>query len=100
MSWLKAEKSGSVSITVHVQPKSSRNRIAGLHGEAVKICVTAPPVDGKANKAVIAFLSNFFNIPKSSVTLIKGAQSRSKRFLLAGPTLAEVKQLVEDAHQK
>lgn len=80
--------STSVSLSVHVQPKASRTRIAGLHGEALKLCITSPPVDGKANGAVIQFFAKLFKIPKAAVTLASGEASRDKRIILAGVSLA------------
>lgn len=76
--------STSVSLSVHVQPKASRTRIAGLHGEALKLCITSPPVDGKANGAVIRFFAELFKIPKAAVTIASGEASRDKRIILAG----------------
>ena len=80
----------SISLFIHVQPKSSRTRIAGLHGDAVKLCITAPPVDGKANAAVIRFFAKLFKIPKASVTIASGETSRDKRLVLAGLSAAQV----------
>jgi len=67
MTYLRALADGdSISLSIHVQPKASRTRIAGLHGDAVKLCITSPPVDGKANAAVIQFLAKLFKIPKAA----------------------------------
>ena len=88
MTCLRLAKDGTVLLTVHVQPKASRARVAGLFGdEAVKICITAPPVDGKANEALIRFLAALFKLPKSAVTLEAGQQGRTKQFRLTGITL-------------
>ena len=87
--FLKEGKDGFPLLTVYVQPKSSRNKIAGIHGQAIKLCITAPPVDGKANKAVIGFFAKLFHLPKSQVTLHSGQQSRTKRLQLTGLTLSE-----------
>lgn len=81
--------SASVSLVIHVQPKASRTRIAGLHGEALKLCITSPPVDGKANGAVIEFFAKLFKIPKAAVTIASGETSRDKRIILAGITAAQ-----------
>lgn len=91
MTWLRLGKDGTVLLTVHVQPKASRAKVAGLFGdEAVKICITAPPVDGKANEALIAFLAKLFKLPKSAITLDAGQQSRTKQFRLTGITPDEI----------
>ncbi len=79
----------SVSLSVHVQPKASRTRIAGLHGDALKLCITSPPVDGKANAAVIEFFAKLFKIPKAAVTLASGETSRDKRLVLTGISTAQ-----------
>lgn len=93
--WL-VEKSGpAVLLTVYAQPKASRTRIAGLHGDTLKICVAAPPVDGKANEALLKFLSKLFRIPKSSVTIQSGEQSRTKRFLLEGLSHDAAKKIID-----
>ena len=95
MTWLRLGKDGTVLLTVHVQPKASRAKVAGLFGDdAVKICITAPPVDGKANEALIKFLATLFKLPKSAVTLDAGQQSRTKQFRLTGITLAAAEQLL------
>ena len=87
--------SASVSLSVHVQPKASRTRIAGLHGEALKLCITSPPVDGKANGAVIQFFAKLFKIPKTAVTIASGEASRDKRIILAGVSLARAEAVLQ-----
>ncbi|MCK5340508.1 MAG: YggU family protein [Desulfobulbaceae bacterium] len=95
MPYLSQDKSGGIALTVHVQPKASRNRIIGLHGDALKISITAPPVEGKANKAIISFLAGLFHIPKSAITLKSGQQSRTKRFLLSRISPDEVRDIID-----
>ena len=97
MEFLTEGKDGSPLLTVYVQPKSSQNKIAGIHGEAIKLMITAPPVDGKANKAVTTFIAKFFHLPKSNVTLHSGQQSRTKRLQLAGLSLEEAKTILAKA---
>ncbi|MDH4332707.1 MAG: DUF167 domain-containing protein [Desulfobulbaceae bacterium] len=79
----------SVSLSIHVQPKSSRTRIAGLHGDAVKLCITSPPVDGKANAAVIQFFAKLFKIPKNAITIARGETSRDKGLIIRGVAAAD-----------
>lgn len=67
-----------------VQPRASRNKLVGLQGDALKVALTAPPVDGAANQACTVFLAKLTGLPKSSVRLVAGAASRHKRFLLEG----------------
>jgi len=90
-------KDGVVLIDVYVQPKSSQNKMVGLFDQAVKVAITAPPVDGKANKAVGVFLAAFFHVPKSSVQIHSGLQSRKKRFALNGISEEEVRNRVLEA---
>ncbi len=69
----------------HLQPKASRDEFAGLHGERLKIRLTAPPVDGKANAQLLAFLAAAFSVSKSQVSLESGQQSRQKRVRIRQP---------------
>lgn len=69
----------------HLQPKASRDEFAGLHGERLKIRLTAPPVDGKANAHLLGFLAGVFGVSKSQVTLESGQQSRQKRVRIKHP---------------
>lgn len=94
--YLRGQSDGaSVSLCIHMQPKASRTRIAGLHGDAVKLCITSPPVDGKANAAVILFLAKLFKIPKAAVTLASGEASRDKRLILAGISTAQAEAVLQ-----
>ena len=69
---------GGLLLRLHVQPRAAHNQVAGLQGEALKLRLTSPPVDGKANKAVIATLARLLDLPKSCLTLRSGLQSRTK----------------------
>ena len=69
-------------LKVHLQPRSSKNAVEGLHGDALKIKVKAPPVDGAANKMCIQYLAKRLGVPKSSLEIISGFTSRTKRVLL------------------
>jgi len=66
---------------IYVQPRSSQNVVSGIHGDALKIRLTAPPVDGAANKLCLQFLSKQLNIPRSALEIESGHSSRSKRIL-------------------
>ncbi|MDH1009015.1 DUF167 domain-containing protein [Pseudomonas nicosulfuronedens] len=70
----------------HLQPKASRDEFAGLHGERLKIRLTAPPVEGKANAHLLAFLGKAFGVPKSAVKLEGGELNRQKRVRIPRPT--------------
>jgi uncharacterized protein (TIGR00251 family) len=77
---------GSVRISVYVQPRASKTEIAGMHGDALKIRLTAPPVDNAANAALIEFIAGKLGIPKGSVRVAAGAASRRKTVEIAGVT--------------
>lgn len=78
-----------ITLDVYVQPRASKNRVAGLHGSAIKLCVTAPPVDNRANEAVVALLADLLGLPKTSVSIKSGRQGRLKKVLLNNLSLQE-----------
>jgi len=80
-----------VVVRVHVQPKAGRDVVTGRHGDALKVRVTAPPADGRANAAVARQLATVFGVAPSAVVLVSGATSRSKRFLLEGVDPADAR---------
>lgn len=82
-------------IKVKVQPRASKSRIAGVLGNALKITLTAPPVDGAANAACIEFFSTLLGLPKSRVEIISGLTGRTKLVKLYGINSAEVKDKIE-----
>lgn len=79
-------EAGDKGVLVHiqVQPRAAKNAFAGIHGGAVKLRITAPPVDGKANALIVEILAKMFHVPKAAVSLASGQQSRHKRFRVAG----------------
>jgi hypothetical protein len=85
-----------VEIFLYVQPRASRSKIAGIQGEELKVALTAPPVDGAANKACRIFLARLCNIPRSRVLLVAGETSRHKRLLLKDANLRQIEALLED----
>ena len=78
-------KDGAI-LTVHVQPKASTTGCVGIHGDALKIRVAAPPVDGAANDELIRFLARQLSIPSTSVRIHSGAGGRHKRVFVKGVT--------------
>jgi uncharacterized protein (TIGR00251 family) len=72
-------------LRVRVQPKASRDEICGLQGEALKVRITAPPVDGKANAHLIKYLAKQFGVAKSAITLLSGETGRDKRLHIHAP---------------
>ena len=88
---LKQTASG-ITFTIKVQPRARKNAITGTVGDALKLALTAPPLEGKANAAVIDFLADFFDIPRSSVTIASGATSRLKVIRISGANLQTLEQ--------
>ena len=76
--------SGGCLIRLHIQPRASRTEIAGRHGDALKLRIAAPPVDGEANEAVVRFLADRLGVPRSAVILERGASSRAKTVRIVG----------------
>jgi uncharacterized protein len=74
----------TITLTLHVQPGAKRSEIAGLHGEALKIRLAAPPVEGRANEALQKFIAELFSVPLRQVELKQGAQSRHKVVAVSG----------------
>lgn len=72
-------KDGCITLTLHVQPGAKQTAIAGLHGDALKIRLAAPPVEGRANEVLLEFIAELFQVPQRNVSLRQGAQSRHKR---------------------
>ena len=86
------ETAGYVTFSIKVQPRAKKNAITGSVGDALKVSLTAPPVDGKANQAVIEFFSGIFKIPRSSITIASGETSRLKVICIVGVSKATVEQ--------
>jgi uncharacterized protein len=78
------ETSRGLTFLVKVQPRARRNEITGVVGDALKLSLTAPPVEGRANDAVVEFLADFFDIPRSSVTITSGKTNRLKAICICG----------------
>ncbi len=72
-------KTGALLLYLHIQPGASRTEIAGLHGDALKIRLAAPPAGGRANEALLRFLADLFQVPLRQVELRAGTSSRKKR---------------------
>ena len=73
-----------LTLTLHVQPGAKCSSVAGLHGEALKIRLAAPPIEGRANEALLKFIANIFEIPLRQVELRQGGQSRHKVVAVTG----------------
>jgi len=88
---LRQSADGCLLLSLHVQPGAKRTEFAGVYGDALKIRLAAPPVDGKANTCLLAFLADFMKLPKRAVTLVNGDASRSKLVRIEGAS-AEAQQ--------
>ncbi len=84
------QKDGYALVSVRVQPKSSRNDIVINSDNSIKIALTAPPVEGEANKALCQFIAKHLGLPKSAVTLVSGEKSREKRLRVDGLNSSEI----------
>ncbi len=76
-----------ITLTLHVQPGAKRSEVAGLHGEALKLRLAAPPVEGRANEALLRFIAELFGVPLRQVELRQGGQSRHKVVAVTGSTI-------------
>lgn len=84
------EKDDDVVVRIVVQPRAKRTGVVGVHGDALKVRIQAPPVDGAANKALIAFLATQLDLPRSALTLQSGHASRRKTVLIRGLSLQQI----------
>ena len=85
----------NITIKVYLQPKASRNEIAGTYRDGIKIRITAPPIEGKANEALLRFLATSLDLPPSQVEILKGHHSREKLLRLANVDLSLVTQRLQ-----
>ncbi|WP_104371703.1 DUF167 domain-containing protein [Desulfocucumis palustris] len=90
---LKEDGTG-VIIKVRVQPRASRNQLAGIMDDALRVRITAPPVDGEANEACIKFLAEVFKVPRQSVQLVSGHTGRNKMIRIAGINAERILQMI------
>jgi len=93
VSWVSDSPDGAI-LTLRIIPRAAKNAIQGEYGDALKIRLCAPPVEGAANTALIQFLSKTLSIPRSRIRLLSGATARNKRVLLAGYSSASIPPLL------
>lgn len=93
--WYRMTGDGLAILSLHIQPGAKKSEFAGLHGDALKVRLAAPPVDGKANEALLRFLAEELGIPKSAVNLKSGQTSRRKVLEVAGTTAEAVNRLAQ-----
>jgi uncharacterized protein (TIGR00251 family) len=92
--WLHADGQ-DVILSLHIQPGAKKTEVVGLHGDALKIRLAAPPVDGKANAALIAFVAVKVGASRTAVELVSGQTSRTKRVRIAAATPEDVRAALE-----
>jgi len=83
-----------VKVEVLVQPRAARNEIVGPHGESLKIRLKAPPVEGKANQALVSFLAKLFGVSKQQVKVLSGLTSRRKSIYISGVKAEEARKIL------
>ena len=86
MSWFRRTSTGW-EVRLHVQPGAKRSEIIGLHGSSLKLKIQAPPVDGKANEAIVAYIAERIGVPRRTVRIIAGESSREKRIAIDAPAV-------------
>lgn len=82
--WFRPGVRDSFTLTLHIQPGAKKTECAGRHGDALKIRLAAPPVDGKANEALLRYLADALDLPRAAVTLKSGQSSRRKLVEISG----------------
>ena len=82
------QQTNSIRLTLHIQPGAKKTEVAGEHGDALKIRLAAPPVDGKANQALMSYLAERFGVPQRQVTLKQGETSRRKVVDISGSSVS------------
>jgi len=80
-----------------VIPRARKSAVSGVRGDSILIRLAAPPVDGAANDALVAFLADVFGVPRRAVGILSGERGRQKRVVIAGVTAAQVRALLGDA---
>ncbi len=97
--WLKAVADG-VLVSLHVQPRASKNEIIGERDGSLKVRLTSPPVEGAANKLCCEFIAKLCGVPKRDVSIQSGDKSRHKRLLVMGLKVGEVSLALAEAMKK
>jgi len=86
------ETEAGLTFAIKVQPRARKNAVTGEVGDALKIALTAPPIEGKANDACIEFLANILKVPRSSVTIASGQTSRRKVIRVTGVSSSQLRE--------
>jgi len=83
--WRRIGADGSITLSIHAQPGAARTEVVGLHGDAIKMRLAAPAVEGRANDALIAFLAASFRVTRRNIFLVRGETGRAKTVRIASP---------------
>ena len=91
------QQDGTLWLDLYIQPKASRDQFQGLHGDELKLAITAPPVDGQANSHLVKFLAKQFKVAKGQVRIVRGELGRHKTIAIESPRQipAEIHALLE-----
>lgn len=84
-----------IVLTLHIQPRASKNEVCGIQDNALKVRLTSPPVEGAANKLCREFLAELFRVPKSAVEIVSGETSRHKRVRIKGGTPDRLQHIIK-----
>ena len=95
-SWKITETSNGVQFKLKIQPRASKNEVSGFQGDALKVRLTAPPVDGEANEACVEYIARLLAVPKRTVRIVAGHTSTHKMIEVAGVNKDEVLRIVGD----
>jgi uncharacterized protein len=89
------ESGGGVTFALKVHPRAKKNAITGELGDALKVSLTTPPIEGRANEACVEFFAKLLKVPRSSVTIASGQTSRNKVIRIAGVTPQQVRERLD-----
>lgn len=90
MAWIE-QRDEAVHLALRVTPRSRRDEVAGVHGDRLRVRLQSPPVDGKANRALVRFLGRALAVPGSAVVLIRGERGREKTVAIEGRTVEDIR---------
>ena len=88
------ETAAGLTFRVKVQPRTKRNAVVGELGDVLKVALTAPPIDGRANEACIEFFAELLKLPRSSITIVSGQNSRNKVIRVTGISVKELRRVL------